>query len=322
MSISKEDRSHPYIVAFGGGTGMHCLLTGLKEVTPNLTCVVTVTDDGGSSGLLRSDLDIPPPGDLRNCLLALSEAPPLLRQALEWRFPTGELNGHNLGNLLIAAATLIKGDLGEAVKELHEVLSVKGRVLPSTTKKVSLVAYHADGTTTAGEVRISKSRRPIHKLELKPNPGPASPEIIEAIERADFFVFGPGSLFTSIIPNLLIPGVVEAIRRSAKPVILVGNIMTQPAETEGFSLADHICAFERHSGEGFLHAVVACESDLPESVLQAYRKEGAEPVRIDRERIKNVRLIVGDLAEVDRVVRHHPHKLAETILKAASWVRT
>jgi len=299
---------------------MHCLLSGLRKVTPHLTCVVTVTDDGGSSGLLRSDLDIPPPGDLRNCLLALSDAHPLLRRALEWRFPTGELNGHNLGNLLIAAATLIKGDLGDAIRELHEVLAVRGRVLPLTTRKVGLVAHHSDGTTTTGEVRISRAQRPIHRLELRPDPGPASPEILEAVASADFFVFGPGSLFTSIIPNLLVPGIVPAIRNTGKPVILVGNIMTQPAETAGFTLADHVAAFERHAGEGFLSAVVACSSHLPQSVLQAYSRDGAEPVVVDRERIGHIPVIVEDLAEADTVVRHHSDKLAATLLKAASWV--
>ncbi len=315
-TFSAGDKA-PRVVAFGGGTGMFSLLTGLRAFTPHITCVVTVTDDGGSSGILRSDLDIPPPGDIRSCLLALSDADPVLKQALSWRFPTGELNGHSLGNLLIAATTLITGDFGQAVREMHRILNVKGRVIPLTTRKVSLVAYHDDGTSTTGEVRISRSGLPIRKLELRPDPGPVPEETMAAVREADIFVFGPGSLFTSIIPNLLVPGLARAIREVGSPCIFVGNIMTQPGETTGFSLSDHVTAFERHAGPGFLNAVVANRSSLPTQVLESYRKEGATPVELDRERIGDIPVHEGDLAEGERVVRHNPERLAQLILDAA-----
>jgi uncharacterized cofD-like protein len=314
MTSSQSGEQAVRVVAFGGGTGMFSLLTGLRAFTPHITCVVAVTDDGGSSGILRSDLDIPPPGDIRSCLLALSDADPLLKEALNWRFTTGELSGHSLGNLLIAAATLIKGDLGVAVRELHRVLAVRGTVIPSTTRKVSLVAYHEDGTSTTGEVRISRSGLPISRLELRPDPGPMSAETRTAIEEADCFVFGPGSLFTSVIPNLLVPDMVPAIRRAGKPCFFVGNIMTQPGETSGFSLSEHVAAFERHAGRGLLTAVVACSSAIPESVLENYRREGAEPVRCDPERLTGLTVHDGDFADGARVIRHHPERLARCLM--------
>ena len=301
---------------------MFSLLSGLRRFTPQITCVVTVTDDGGSSGILRSDLDIPPPGDIRSCLLALSDADPLLKQALNWRFPAGELNGHSLGNLLIAATTLIKGDIGTAVRELHRILSVRGNVIPSTTRKVSLVAYHEDGTSTTGEVRISRSDSPIRWLELRPDPGPISEETLAAIGAADLFVFGPGSLFTSIIPNLLIPGMVPAIRARGKPCVFVGNIMTQPGETTEYRLSDHVNAFEHHAGEGFLDAVVACSSSIPERLLECYRREGSEPVVSDRKNIRGIAVREGDFAEGDDVIRHNPERLAALILNTYHGQRT
>ena len=316
---AKDGEQAPRIVAFGGGTGMFSLLSGLRRHTPHLTCIVTVTDDGGSSGILRSDLDIPPPGDIRNCLLALSDADPLLKEALDWRFPAGELNGHSLGNLLIAATTLIRGDLGTAVRELHRILRVRGRVIPSTTRKVSLVAYHDDGTSTTGEVRISQSGLPIRRLELRPDPGPLSEETRRAITAADLFVFGPGSLFTSIIPNLLIPGMVAAVRERGAPCFYVGNIMTQPGETTGFRLSDHVGAVERHAGEGFLDVVVACSSAIPEPLLESYRREGAEPVPLDAENLTHVSVADGDLADCDRVARHNPERLAQLVLDTFLW---
>jgi uncharacterized cofD-like protein len=321
MTTSRNgDPSPRSIVAFGGGTGMQSLLTGLKELTPNVTCIVAVTDDGGSSGILRSDLDIPPPGDIRNCLLALSEADPLLKEALAWRFTAGELNGHSVGNLLIAATTLIRGDLGTAVRDLHRILQVRGRVIPSTTRKVSLVAHHDDGSSTTGEVRISRAERPISRLELRPDPGPLSEEALAAIAAADCFVFGPGSLFTSIITNLLVPGMVDAIRRAGRPRLFVANIMTQPSETSGFSLADHVEALEEHAGRGFLDAIIASGTPIPDDVAERYRGEGAQPVLIDRERIKDIPVFVDDLAEGDRVIRHDPERLARKLLEVFTWI--
>jgi len=304
----------PRIVTFGGGSGMFSLLSGLRLHTPAITAVVTVTDDGGSSGLLRKDLGIPPPGDIRNCLLALSDADPLLKEALDWRFPEGELLGHSLGNLLIAAATLIKGDFGVAVRELHRILKVAGKVVPSSTRKVSLVAHHADGSRTTGEVRISSSRRSIHAIELRPDPGRISADIREAIAAADLCVFGPGSLFTSVIPNLLVRGAVEAIRACGAPRVYVANVMTQPGETDGFALSDHLAAIERHTGPGFITAVVANTGTIPDHALERYRLQGAAPVAIDREKCGGVPVHTGALAESGHFLRHNPERLAALLM--------
>ncbi len=311
----------PRIVTFGGGSGMFSLLSGLRAYTSAITAVVTVTDDGGSSGLLRKDLGIPPPGDVRNCLLALSDADPLLKEALDWRFPEGELLGHSLGNLLIAATTLIKGDFGVAVKELHRILNVAGTVVPSSTRKVGLVAHHSDGSRTTGEVRISSSRRSIHAIELRPDPGPISPAVRDAIASADLCLFGPGSLFTSIIPNLLVRGVVEAIRACSAQRVYVANVMTQPGETDGFALSDHLAAIERHTGTGFITAVVANAGAIPDHALERYRAQGAEPVAIDREKCAGVPIHAGELAESGHFLRHNPERLA-TFLMDTFWRRT
>ena len=321
MSTSKKNEARPRIVAFGGGAGMFSLLSGLRLYTEDITAVVTVTDDGGSSGLLRKDLGIPPPGDVRNCLLALSDADPLLKEALNWRFPEGELLGHSLGNLLIAAATLIKGDFGVAVRELHRVLKVAGKVVPSSTRKVSLVAHHADGSSTAGEVRIVSSRRSIHTIELRPDPGRISAEAREAIASADLCVFGPGSLFTSVIPTLLVRGVVEAVRQCPAPRVYVANVMTQPGETDGFALSDHLAAIERHTHPGFVSAVVANTGAFPGPVLRRYREQGAAPVAVDREKCGGVPIHTGALAESGRLLHHNPRRLAAFLLDTF-WRRT
>lgn len=314
MNGSKEASGAPRVVVFGGGTGMHSLLSGLKAYAHDITAIVAVTDDGGSSGLLRSELDIPPPGDIRNCMLALSNADPLLKELLSWRFESGELESHNLGNLLIAAATLIKRDFAEAVKGLHEILAVRGRVIPSTPQKVGLVAHHGDGSSTTGEVRITRSGRPIHKLELRPEPVGASEEVLSAIGRADFFIFGPGSLFTSIIPNLLVPGIVAAMRQCSAPCLYIGNIMSQPGETDGYTLSDHLHAIERHAGEGLITEVLASTTAIPPDILSRYKSEGSEPVVVDRENIRGPALFTEDLADNQHFMRHNADRLAEQVM--------
>lgn len=293
---------------------MFSLLSGLRCHTVHIAAVVAVTDDGGSSGILRKDLRIPPPGDIRNCLLALSNADPLLKEALDWRFPEGELRGHSVGNLLIAATTLIKGDFGVAVKELHRVLNVVGTVIPSSTRKLGLVAHHADGSRTTGEVRISRSRMPIHTVELRPDPGPISADVRDAIADADLCIFGPGSLFTSVIPNLLVPGMLAALRARDAPRVYVANVMTQPGETDGYTLSDHVAAIERHAGANFITAVVANSGAIPDDVVARYRMQGAEVVVIDRHEFAGVSVYASDLAESGHYMRHNPERLAKFIV--------
>ncbi len=313
MTISAETDTPPRIVVFGGGTGMFSLLSGIKRYTRDITAIITVTDDGGSSGLLRQDLDIPPPGDIRNCLLALSDAHPLLKKSLDLRFSSGELKNHSLGNLLIAASAMITKDFGKAVKQLHEVLRVQGKVIPCTNQKTSLVADHGNGYSTTGEVRITRSGLPVNKLELRPEPAFADREILDAIARADLFIFGPGSLFTSIIPNLLVPGIVEAVMKRNKPRLYIANIMTQKGETSGFTLSDHIRAIERHSTDAFLTGILASGTDIPAAVLHRYKEEGSEPVMIDKANLDSYRIHTQDLADTGQYMRHNPEKLAHHI---------
>lgn len=271
------------VVAFGGGTGMASLLSGVKGRVRNVTAVVTVTDNGGSSGRLRNDFDIVPPGDIRNCLLALSDVDPLMNEAFQYRFSEGEFKGHCFGNLFITVLTRIVGNFEDSIKQLHRLLKVKGRVLPVSGDRISLVAHHPDGTKSTGEVQITRSQKPIEKLELRPAPVPLSKEIAQVIREADIFFFGPGSLYTSVIPNMLVDGLMDAVNRTGKPRIYVANIMTQPGETQGYALSDHIRALRVHVGDSFPDCVLSHCGELPPETLEFYAAEGAEPVVNDLE---------------------------------------
>src|SRR5437867_1148240 len=271
------------VVAFGGGTGMAALLQGLKTFTKNITAVVTVTDNGGSSGRLRNDFDMVAPGDIRNCLIALADVDPLISQAFQYRFLESEFKGHCFGNLFITVLTRIVGNFEESIRALNRLLKVNGRVIPAANAKVSLVAHHRDGSKSTGEVQISRSRKPIDRIELRPSPVLLSKEIREAVEVADLFLFGPGSLFTSVIPNLLIDGLMDAINANRSPRVYIGNIMTQPGETDGFQLSDHIRALRRHVGANFPDCVMAHKGELPRGLLEKYRAERSTPVLADLE---------------------------------------
>ncbi|MCK6439043.1 MAG: YvcK family protein [Planctomycetes bacterium] len=255
--ITKFIKRPPSIVAIGGGTGMASLLRGLKEHTDKITAVVTVADDGGSSGRLRKDFDILPPGDIRNCLVALADVGPVLEELFQYRFTESDLRGHSFGNLFLAALTRITGDFSKAVEEANRILNVRGRVLPATLTKVALVAHHSDGTKSTGESLIGRGRgKWIERISLKPEPEPASKEIINAIEGADMIVLGPGSLYTSVIPNLLISGILPAIADAPAIKAYVCNIMTQPGETGGYTAADHVDALLRHATPNMLDFAV------------------------------------------------------------------
>jgi uncharacterized cofD-like protein len=307
----------PRIVAIGGGTGLSALLRGLKELTGNLAAVVTVSDDGGSSGRLRNELGILPPGDIRNCLLALADTEPLMEKLFQYRFREGTgLAGHNFGNLFIAALTGVTGDFEEAVRESSKVLAVRGKVLPTTLQNVTLSAELTDGRHVRGETAISSSTSRVKKLYLDPPDPEPLPEALAAIRDADAIVLGPGSLYTSVITNLLVPGVAQAIRDSRALKIHVLNIMTQPGETPGYRASDHVLALFRHTGQECLEVLVANSQQVPEDVALRYAAQGAVPVEVDEHRLANlgVTLVREQLASWDGgIVRHSPEKLARCL---------
>jgi uncharacterized cofD-like protein len=326
--VRKKVRAPVRIVAFGGGTGLSTLLRGLKQhiarrkppmrlPIADLAAVVTVTDDGGSSGRLRREYRILPPGDIRNCLVALSQDETLLGRLFQYRFPAGRgLGGHSFGNLFLTALTNVTGDFTEAVRLSSAVLSIRGRIFPSTPANVTLRARLADGRVVAGETEISRSRRPIRRVWLEPPRAHALPEVLEAIRDADLLLVGPGSLYTSLIPSLLVEGIAPAIRRTSAVRVYVANLMTQPGETLGYSAADHVAAIYEHVGPGLFDWAVANSAPVSPRLLRRYRAEGAGAVRFDRARLERLglRCLAGELVEEDGVARHDPRKLARLLL--------
>lgn len=306
----------PKIVVIGGGTGLSVLLRGLKEYTSNLTAIVTVADDGGSSGRLRGDLGILPPGDIRNCLVALADKEPLMEELLQYRFSAGELAGHSIGNLLLAALTEITGGIDHAVRSLSKVLAIRGRVLPATLTDITLCAELNDGTVVQGQSKISRSAGRIKRVFLKPARCLPLAEALVAIRTADAVVLGPGSLYTSIIPNLLVKGIPEALARTRAIKIYVCNVMTQPGETGGYTVSAHLRAIQEHAGELIDYAVVNT-GQVPYRLRARYRQEGAEPVVADFDEIEKLGITaVGeDLVHQTEVVRHHPDKLAQSVVQ-------
>lgn len=308
----------PKIVTVGGGTGLSVLLSGLKEYTSNISAIVTVADSGGSSGRLRQEFDILPPGDIRNCLVALADAPALMRDLFQFRFETNsELSGHSFGNLFITVMTRLTGDFEKAIKETSKVLALRGQVIPSTLNNVTLVALHKDGSVTEGEDQIPKAHRPIDRVSLKPELPDAAPDALKAIKEAQLIILGPGSLYTSIIPNLLIREITEAIVSSNATKVYVCNAMTQPGETDGYSATDHIKALVSHSHQRILDYCIVNIGEIAQEILSRYAKENSYLVVNDRKKIENMgyRVIEDDIGIVESgVVRHDPLKLARIIL--------
>lgn len=309
----------PRIVTIGGGTGLPNLLAGLKGYTSHLTAVVTVADDGGSSGRLRQDLKMLPPGDLRNCLLALAETEPLMQKLFQHRFSgQGGLEGHSFGNLFIAAMTEVTGDFGEAIRASSKVLAIQGNVLPVTLNSVSLVAELEDGRTLTGESSITAAQGRIRRLTLEPADIAPNPEVLEAIAQADAIVLGPGSLYTSILPNLLVPGVAQAVSRSSALKAYVCNVMTQPGESDGLSVAGHLRALREQTGKSLVDYVIANTEAPSAAVAKRYAEKGQRLVEVDKEAIAKTgtRLIKARLLETrEGYVRHHPARLARAVLR-------
>jgi uncharacterized cofD-like protein len=313
----------PRVVAIGGGTGLSTLLRGIKQVTSNLTAVVTVTDDGGSSGRLREEIDVLPPGDVRNCLLALAEDEGRFADYFQYRFVApAELAGHSLGNLVLAGLEQATGGFDRAIEAMSQFLSVRGRVLPATLAKTHLVARMEDGETLEGESKIGIDPRRIAELSLASEPVPAYERVLQAIAEADLILLGPGSLYTSLIPNLLVEPIASAIEDAAAEKILIANLMTQPCETQGFSLADHLRALDRYVSVRTFDLLLVNAARPPEPLLAGYRSEAAEPVRDDlgSENPYGLRLIREDLIGTadwsgKTTVKHDPEKLAKALLR-------
>lgn len=314
-------RMGPQMVAIGGGTGLSTLLRGLKQYSSNVTAIVTVTDDGGSSGRLTEQFGVLPPGDIRNCLVALADAEPVMTELFQYRFRGSEgLGGHSFGNLLIVAMTNITGNFEQAIRETSKVLAIRGRVLPSTLDHVRLRAKMEDGSYIEGETAIASSPLKIRQAMLNPPGARALDEALQAIREADVVVLGPGSVFTSIIPNLLVGGIADAIRHSRALRVYVCNVMTQPGETDGFTACDHVRAIEAHCPVRLFDYVLVNTTRPSPDLLERYRLSGAEFVEpdIDRIRAMGYRTIAGDFISQTDVVRHNPHKLADAIMHLLS----
>ncbi|MDB9391001.1 gluconeogenesis factor YvcK family protein [Microcystis aeruginosa] len=309
----------PKIVAIGGGTGLSTLLRGLKQYSSNITAIVTVADDGGSSGRLRREMGILPPGDIRNCIAALADEEKLLTELFQYRFHAGDgLSGHSFGNLFISAMTEITGDLEQAIDASAKVLAIRGKVLPATLTDVSLWAKLADGRIIEGESKITEAMGQIRQIGCHPADPVALPAALAAIKEADYIIIGPGSLYTSIIPNLLVPAIRQALAEVTVPRVYVCNIMTQPGETDNYSVADHIRAIEKVCEERIFDAVLAQRTAPSPQSLQLYAQEHSHPVFLDREEVGKMgyRIVLANVMAEDEVtakVSHDPQRLARVL---------
>jgi uncharacterized cofD-like protein len=307
----------PKIVAIGGGHGLSALLRGLKEYTTNLTAIVTVADDGGSSGVLRRELGVLPPGDVRNCIAALADAEPLVTKLFQYRFEEGDgLAGHSFGNLFIVAMSGVTGNMEDAIRQTSRVLAVRGQIIPSTLEDVTLCARTSDARTIQGESLIGPAvsngaSARIREVYLAPSNPPAHPEAVRAILEADLIVLGPGSLYTSVLPNLLVQGIKRSLIAAPAPKIYVCNVATQHGETDGFSVADHVAAIEDHVGRGVINYVLSNDNvtnAIPKAAL-------SQPVVVDTPINNGIRLIATDVISEENYYHHDSMKLAEAIMR-------
>jgi uncharacterized cofD-like protein len=310
------------LVAVGGGTGLSALLRGLKthvggDRLSHLTGVVTVTDDGGSSGRLRREFGVLPPGDIRNCIVALADDEALLARLFQYRFPNGEgLLGHSFGNLFLTALTGITGDFHQAILTAESILSVRGKIFPATLVDVRLRGRGVSGTIYEGESAVGLSGEQLAAVELDPAAAPAFPPAVSALESADLVLLGPGSLYTSILPNLLIPGIRQALRKTQAKVILLLNLMTQPGETDRMMGSDHLLALQKHVGKSLIDAVLVNSQPIPRSLLEHYLETGSEPVAVQKESLEaaGVRVLEADLLAEGDFIRHDSVRLASAVL--------
>jgi uncharacterized cofD-like protein len=324
------------VVCLGGGTGLSTILRGLKHMVlmtgqtledpppvciAHLTAVVTVTDDGGSSGRLRKELNVPPPGDIRNCMVALAEDEALMSRLFQYRFSAGVgLEGHNFGNLFLTALANLRGDFAEAVKVSSQILKTRGDIVPSTTSDVQLTAQMADGSLVRGETKITASKSRILKLAMEPPDAAPLPNTLEEIASADLITIGPGSLFTSLIPNLLVHGIPEAIRESKALKVYVGNLMTQANESLGMTASQHIQALFAHAGGKFFDYALLNQTPIPKEMAERYAAEGGEPIVIDLDAVRalGVQPVLGDYLAAGDVARHNADRIAHDLMQLLS----
>nr|WP_243116677.1 YvcK family protein [Marinisporobacter balticus] len=315
----------PKVVVIGGGTGLSILLRGLKKFTSNITAIVTVADDGGGSGVLREDLGMLPPGDIRNCILALANTEPIMEKLMQYRFEEGQLKGQSFGNLFIAAMNGISDNFEEAIRKMNEVLAVTGKVLPVTIEDITLYAKLKNGKVIKGEsqipIKVKEMESEIDKVFIKPDGVIPLDESIEAILNADVIILGPGSLYTSVIPNLLIDDVSKALRKSVAPKVYAANVMTQPGETDGYGVLKHVEAIIAHLKCQMIDYVFVNNEEIPLAVLKKYVMDGAKPITISKEERsllykKDIKVIEGSFVDIKKdYIRHDADKLSEMIIK-------
>ena len=324
LRVKSKLRRGPNIVAIGGGTGLSTLLKGLKNYSSNITAIVTVSDDGGSSGLLRKQLGVQPPGDIRNCLAALSNEEPILTRLFQYRFADGSgFEGHSFGNLFLSALTTITGSLEKAVQASSKVLSVQGQVIPATGTDVMLWAELENGEKIFGESLIGKSKRPISRIGCLPENPSALPTALDAIKEADLIILGPGSLYTSLLPNLLVPEIVESLLKSDAPKIYISNLMTQPGETDGLDVYQHIKSIEKQlSSFGVnsrIFTSILSQIEFEESsLIDYYRSRGAEPVICDKRKLISEGYYVLQVPlyarKITPTLRHDSRRLSRAVM--------
>lgn len=327
ITIDEGECTDPNIVVIGGGTGQSVFLRGLKKKTRNITAIVTVADDGGGSGVLREDLGMLPPGDIRNCLLALANIEPTMREVMQYRFTEGALKGQSFGNLFLAAMNGLYGNFEVALYKMSQIFAITGKVLPVTLDDINLIAELKDGNIVKGESKIpkevKKNKTSIKRVYLDEKDATPLDEVINSIENADIIIMGPGSLYTSIIPNLLVKGVVEAIEKSKAPKVYICNIMTQPGESDNYNVLDHVKAIVNHTNKNIIDYVISNNEVLPKEMLERYQKDGAKQVLLDdkqKKALKNIgaKTIEENLIEIkSNYIRHDAGHISDIVINLA-----